>query len=379
MTKITLSSIFRAGSRAACFSLFVLLAGLVFREPVRADGIVYAAGLGLPEQIVAVTANSGFSAGTLLVVDAATTSNNGISSIYAIPPGGGTPQLVASLPSGSNAYSASFASNGNLVVYGYTPCCAAAFTLSPGSSNFGVAYTDPNPNSYGYLVQAVTAPAGFGSIAGETLIGEEFFNGSTSTVQAFPSSLTPSTFATITNFAPANAQNDTGPAGLAFSSNGFIPGTTGQVLLVSDAFSGAIDWIDSSGNVNYFTTIPLIDNEFGLRQIAVAPSGFGSYGGDLLVSVAAVNGAGGVFGAVDVVNGQGNIVATLSQGALGAALNPRGLYFESNSQLLVANADPSIYSVSPSDFVAVPEPGTFGALSLALGIGAICFYRRSRR
>jgi hypothetical protein len=130
--------------------------------------------------------------------------------------------------------------------------------------------------------------------------------------------------------------------------------------------------------VNYFTTIPLVNDEAGLRQMAVAPTGFGPYGGDLLVSVAAINGGGGVFGAVDVINGQGNIVATLSQGALGAPLDPRGLYFESNSQLLIANADPSIYSVSPSDFVAVPEPGTFGALSLALGLGAICFYRRSR-
>jgi hypothetical protein len=382
MTKITLSSIFRAGSRAACFSLFVLLAGLVFRQPVRASGIVYAAGLGLPEQIIPVTSNSGYAAGTLLVVDAASTSNNGISSIYAIPPGGGTPQLVASLPSGSDAYAAAFAPDGNLVVYGYSYIgsygTSTAFTLFAGSRTFGVRYIDPNPNSVGYLAQAVTAPAGFGSIAGETLIGEEFFNGSTSTVEAFPSTPTPSTFATITNFAPANAQNDTGPAGLAFSSNGFIPGTTGQVLLVSDAFSGAIDWIDSSGNVNYFTTIPLIDNEFGLRQIAVAPSGFGSYGGDLLVSVAAVNGAGGTFGAVDVVDGAGNVIATLSQGALGAALNPRGLYFESSSQLLVANADPSIYSVSPSDFVAVPEPGTFGAVSLACGLGAVWFYFRSR-
>jgi len=81
MTKITLSSIFRAGSRAACFSLFVLLAGLVFREPVRASGIVYAAGLGLPEQIIPVTSNSGYAAGTLLVVDASTASNNNISSV----------------------------------------------------------------------------------------------------------------------------------------------------------------------------------------------------------------------------------------------------------------------------------------------------------
>ena len=372
----------RSASRAAYLPLLVLLAGFVFRQPVRASGIVYASGLGLPEQIVPVTSNSGYAAGTLLVVDAASTSNNGISSIYAIPPGGGTPQLVASLPSGSDAYAAAFAPNGNLVVYGYSYIgsygTSTAFTLFAGSRTFGVRYIDPNPNSVGYLAQAVTAPAGFGSIAGETLIGEEFFNGSTSTVEAFPSTPTPSTFATITNFAPANAQNDTGPAGLAFSSNGFIAGTTGQVLLVDDAFSGAIDWIDSSGNVNYFTTIPLVNDEAGLRQMAVAPTGFGPYGGDLLVSVAAVNGAGGTFGAVDVVDGAGNVIATLSQGALGAALNPRGLYFESSSQLLVANADPSIYSVSPSDFVATPEPGTFGAVSLAFGLGAVWFYFRSR-
>ena len=73
-------------------------------KKVRAGSVVYASGLELTEQIVAATSNAGFAAGALLVVDAWTASNNNISSVYAIPPGGGTPALLASLPSGSDAF-----------------------------------------------------------------------------------------------------------------------------------------------------------------------------------------------------------------------------------------------------------------------------------
>jgi hypothetical protein len=65
----------------------------------------------------------------------------------------------------------------------------------------------------------------------------------------------------------------------------------------------------------------------GLRWIAFAPAGFGNYGGDLFVSVAGRNGGGGTHGAIDVLNGSGQVVAHYKQGADLGPLDPRGLYF----------------------------------------------------
>jgi hypothetical protein len=107
--------------------------------------------------------------------------------------------------------------------------------------------------------------------------------------------------------------------------------------------------------------------------MAFAPAGFGAYGGDLFVSVAGSAQGGGTSGSVDVINPAGALVGVILQGTVGAPLDPRGLYFASNSQLLIADSDPSIYSVSPGAVSATPEPSYWPAILL---LGCVAFFRR---
>ena len=180
-----------------------------------------------------------------------------------------------------------------------------------------------------------------------------------------------SDFATISNFGSVGGV--TGGFGSAFAPTGFVSGSSGPVLLVSDVASGAIDWVDSSGVAHLFTTVPLFSGQVGLRQIAFAPAGFGAYGGDLFVSVAGSAQGGGTFGSVDVIDSTGALVGVISQGTVGAPLDPRGLYFASSSQLLIADSDPSILSVTPGAVRATPEPSYWPA---ALALGCLAFARR---
>jgi hypothetical protein len=168
------------------------------------------------------------------------------------------------------------------------------------------------------------------------------------------------------------------PFSLAFAPAGF--GTVSGDLLITNGDSGAIYTLSPSGTLSLFTTIPLGTGQVGLRQLAFAPADFGAYGGDLLVSVSGSQSGGGIAGSVDVLNPSGNVIAYLAEGTVGNPYDPRGLYFSDSTHVLIADADPSIFSAPAAAFTPgspVPEPST--ALLLLLGLPALWIARSARK
>ena len=103
-----------------------------------------------------------------------------------------------------------------------------------------------------------------------------------------------------------------------------------------------------------------------------APSGFGQFAGDLIVTV-----AGSSFGASDgrmlVIGPDGSVVGQLT------GLNPRGFTFiNGGTQMLVNETEPGVLEFGPSDFAAVPEPGSLTIAGLGLVFGRILLRRRAR-
>jgi hypothetical protein len=198
------------------------------------------------------------------------------------------------------------------------------------------------------------AAANFGTIAqGQVVLANVFNSTIASSIDTLDASGTGvSTFTTL-------------PAGVNANGIGFAPASFGAFagdLFASDLGSGKLFVINAAGNSTLFATLPLPTgfSEPGLRQIAWAPADFGAYGGDLFVSIAAQNGGGGSDGEIDILNAAGQTVGHYAEGTGAAPLDPRGLFFVNDTTLLVANADPGIQLLTPSDFVAgspaVPEP-----------------------
>jgi hypothetical protein len=338
---------------------------LVAASVLSADSVTtFSSGFVVPESISAAPASFGLAPGSLVVVDLDAGTADSVSSH------GGSPTALASFPplpaTPTNLASGVFAPNGNLIADGYyfNSGVGVIYSMSSATSTPQLVASSANTAFLGSAV----APTGFGSVAGDTLIVAA---GSKNSILALSPAGTLSTFASLS----------TTGADVAFAPAGFIPGTAGPVLLVSDDADGNIYWIDSSGHEHLFATVPLTAGQTGLRQLAFAPSGFATasanYSGDLFVSVSGSAAGGGTFGSVDVLNSSGSLVAVLTQGAVGAPFDPRGLYFEGSNQLLIADADPSILSATPASFAPVPEPSVFGAMGLGLGV-MVLLRRRSR-
>jgi hypothetical protein len=226
------------------------------------------------------------------------------------------------------------------------------------------------------VTESVTvAPTGFGSLGGKVLIGNIEANGVADILVLNPNGTTSvlATFGTQTNGAPSPF------------SMGFAPASFGQYagdLIVTDGFSGNIYVVTRTGQVILFATLPtptIASETTGLRQFAFAPTGYGAYGGDLFVSVSGSQQGGGTVGSLDVLNSSGIEVADLLQGTNSTPLDPRGLYFAGSNQLLLADADPSILSITPSALVATtPEPSTW-VLLLTGTLGLFLVMMRARR
>jgi hypothetical protein len=94
----------------------------------------------------------------------------------------------------------------------------------------------------------------------------------------------------------------------------------------------------------------------------------------LFVSIAAQNGGGGSSGEIDVLNGAGDTVAHYLEGGDEMPLDPRGLFFVNNTELLVANGDPGIQLLTQADFAPgspIPEPSSWAMLLIGFAASAM--------
>lgn len=357
------------GRKSCClFISGIVLAAL----PViaQADSVsVFSSGYTTPESITLVPAGFGTVGGNLIVPD------SGANALYVMPASGGAPVLFSSGVTGNGGVflPSDFGSlGGDFLVTGETAGSGIVAVNGLGGQT-----TVPIPSSDGITGGAAIAPAGFGSVAGDALIGGEdgagFNNGAVFALNPDGS---------VSQFASLGTGGSAGyslPFGLEFAPTGF--GSVGGDLLVTDGASGDIYAVDSSGNVTLFAslTVPVLSGSVpGLRQVAFAPAGFGPYSGDLFVSVSGSQFGGGISGSVDVLNSSGAEVAVLQQGAVGSPFDPRGLYFASDNQLLISDTDPSILSATPGAFTPTPEPSAMIPLGLGL-LGIVFVARRGRK
>ena len=326
-----------------------------------ADLTIFGSGMQHPESISAVPSGFGSFSGGYFVTDPGL-GGIGLGNIDYVPATGGAASVFVTLPGGPSSpvgglfLPSSFGSfGGQYLAVGYTNATGGNFAVAVAANGT----VTPVASVPGYqFSDVVLAPSGFGSVAGQvltTLAGGPII--------AIDQSGNTSTFATVAG----------DPFGAAFAPSGF--GSVGGDLLVSDSGTGRIFAVDANGNSSVFATISLAANQYGLRQMAFAPAGFGDWGGDLFVSITGSVLGGGIYGAVVVLDASGQEVAVLLSGDLTAPLDPRGLYFVDNQTLLIAATDP-IFLATPKDFQApTPEPATL--LMLASGIMGL-WWKRSR-
>src|ERR1019366_7743081 len=272
---------------------------------------IFGSGMQLPEDISRVPTGFG-SFGPGYFVNDPGLHGIGLGNIDYLPATGGSATVFVTIPGGpSSPIGGVFlpsnygAFGGRYLAVGYDTSGAFAVAVAPNGSVTPVV-SIPG----GEFSGAVLAPAGFGSVAGQVLA--TFAGGP---IMAIDQNGHTSTFATVAG--------DT--FGAVFAPQGF--GSVGGDLLVSDAGNGRIFAVDANGNSSVFATFPPGPNQYGLRQMAFAPAGFGSYGGDLFVSITGSVLGGGIYGAVVVLDASGQEIAVLKVGTELANFDPRGLYF----------------------------------------------------
>jgi hypothetical protein len=137
--------------------------------------------------------------------------------------------------------------------------------------------------------------------------------------------------------------------GLAIAPAGF--GSVGGKLLVSATTSGVIAAVDSAGAVTQFVEIPLAAGQTGLRHMLFSPPGFIPGAGSLLfVSVSGSRAGGGTRGDVVALDSSGEIVLSLRSLGL-TSFDPRALFFVGDDTLLVGDSsNGTIVKVTSADF-----------------------------
>jgi hypothetical protein len=344
---------------------FILAAAFILAALAGSAGSVttFSTGFSLPEDISPVPSGFGsLPAGSYLVTDAIQNfTTPGV--IYSVPATGGSPTAFTTFsnfnPIGGVFLPSTFGSIGGQYLaagLNFTTNDGAAYAVSSSGGQTNVVSSVGSAQ----FADAAIAPTGFDGVGGDVILANE--DGS---IYALNSSLN-------TSVISGGAFSNVTPFGLAFVPEGF--GSIGGDLLVTDTDTGDIYAISPTGAVSLFATVPLAAGQSGLRQLAFAPSGFGSYGGDLFVSVSGSQAGGGIAGSVDVLNAEGEVVAYLPEAAVGAPYDPRGIYFVSDSQVLIADSDPSILSAGPSNFTPgspAPEPSSIVLTLLAIPVFGI--------
>ncbi len=343
----------------ALWSVVLILSVLSFAGVAQAGLVVFATGFSLPESITLVPAGYGSLGGNYFIPDPGIGSL-GLGNIDYLPITGGTATVFVTipgqapvrplggvfLPSNFGAWGGQYLAVGQNGSQALAVAIASDGTVTPVTSQPGTQFVSP-----------VLAPSGFGSVAGQVLVTDN-----DGTVRAIDQSGNLTLFATVPG---------TRLFGAALAPQGF--GAFGGDLLVTDAGSGNVYAIDAQGNASLFAAVSLGLNQPGLRQMTFAPNGFGTYGGDLVLSISGSGAGGGTFGAVVVLDANGNEVAQLIVGTQVDAFDPRGLYFADNQTLLISSSDP-IYLTTPQDFQPIPEPATL--LMLGSGMIGLWFKRR---
>jgi hypothetical protein len=99
----------------------------------------------------------------------------------------------------------------------------------------------------------------------------------------------------------------------------------------------------------------------------------------LFVSVGASTGGGGTVGDVRVLDGSGNLVASLRTDLGLTKFDPRGLLFTTGGNLLISDASDPILLATSADFQPVPEPGSIFLLAAGGALAAAPMVARRRR
>ncbi len=314
---------------------------------------VFATGsFGLPEAIT--TAPAGYGGG-YLVADALTDN------VYSIGANGGAASVLANTGFATlaavNLGSYYGSLSGQLLVAGEANNLAEVATVSHTGQVTDLFSTATSSLGEGQISGAAVASQAFGSIAAGQVVMTAV-NGGIDALSANGKSFT--TFATL----PGGVQ----AFGIAFD---------GSKMFVDEAGNGNLYSVNTQGVVSLVTTlaVPVGAGNGGGRQMAIAPAGFGTYGGDLFVSVSGSTQGGGDLGTIYVVDpATGALVATFDQGSATNPLDPRGLLFttiDGQTVLLASNGDPEIDIVTSKSFTATaPEidpASAASAMTLLLG------------
>lgn len=345
-------------SRGLIGSVALIFLALSFAANAKADLVVFGTGFFLPESISLVPDGFGSLGGGYFIPDPGV-NGTALGRIDYLPATGGTASVFVTIPGDTvrplggvflpndfGSFGGQYLAVGQAGSNSFAAAIATDGTITPVTSISGNEFVSP-----------VLAPAGFGSVAGQVLV-----TNTDGTVRAIDQMGNLNTFATV--------------PGIQLFGSAFAPasfGAFGGDLLVTDAASGTVYAIDALGNVSLFANVHLGLNQPGLRQMAFAPEGFGNYGGDLFLSISGSGAGGGTFGAVVVLDPNGNEIAQLIVGTELDQFDPRGLLFADDQDLLISSSDP-IFLGTPQDFRPVPEPST--VLLLASGIAGLWFKGR---
>jgi hypothetical protein len=287
---------------------------------------IFATDMMVPESITRTAS------GNFLVTDA---GPDGSGPIWSVPATGGKATQVASadyslrdgvfLPANFGSVGGQFLVVGGEATEngtGFASTMNSSFTLTPFASQAKSLWTTP------------VVASGFGQHKGEVLVTNQGSN--TGAHDGSVDIFTPE--GTVGRLADLPALDS--PFGAVLAPAGF--GAVGGTLLVSDAGAGGIYSVNPKGKVSLFTTLPLGDDQGGLRQMAFAPSGWGKYSGNLFVSLQTND--------IDIVGRNGSIIGKIS-----GTFNPRGLLFTTisgNPALLFSDTrNGAIQKAGPGDIV----------------------------